>query len=133
MRPLQNGLFFWQIIPISPSKLLFWLCEVLLILVSFRHEKRVYACPKCSSKEVLKRGVRRGKLKFFCKSCSGWFQINRSKEKGLKKVLLSHIQGQSFRSIAETNSVTAPTAFRAYLKASKSIPLAIDELVSKLQ
>ena len=97
-----------------------------LILLSFRHEKRVYACPKCDSKEVLKRGVRRGKLKFYCKSCCGWFQINRSKEKALKKVLLSHIQGQSFRSIAETNSVSAPTAFRAYLKASKSIPLCID-------
>lgn len=96
------------------------------ILVSFRHEKRVYTCPKCGSKEVLKRGVRRGKLKFYCKSCCGWFQINRSKEKGLKKVLLSHIQGQSFRSIAESCNVTAPTAFRAYLKASKSIPLCID-------
>lgn len=97
-----------------------------LILLSFRHEKRLYSCPKCASKEVLKRGVRRGKLKFFCKSCSSWFQINRSKGKGLKRVLLSHIQGQSFRSIAESCNVTAPTAFRAYLKASKSIPLCID-------
>lgn len=44
----------------------------------------------------------------------------------MKKVLLSHVQGQSFRSIAETNNVTAPTVFRAYLKASKSIPLVID-------
>lgn len=44
----------------------------------------------------------------------------------MKKVLLSHIQGQSFRSIAEAHDVTAPTAFRAYLKASKSIPLCID-------
>jgi len=40
--------------------------------------------------------------------------------------LLSHIQGKSFRSIAESNGVSAPTAFRAYLKASKSTPLIID-------
>ena len=105
---------------------MFWLCEPQLILLSFRHEKRVYSCPECASKDVIKRGVRRGKLKFYCKNCSGWFQINRSKEKGLKKVLLSHIQGQSFRSIAESHGVTAPTAFRAYQKASKSIPLVID-------
>jgi len=40
--------------------------------------------------------------------------------------LLSHIQGQSFRSIAESSGVTAPTAFRAYVKASKNIPPVID-------
>ena len=40
--------------------------------------------------------------------------------------MLSHIQGKSFRSIAESNGVSAPTAFRAYLKASKNIPLVID-------
>lgn len=39
---------------------------------------------------------------------------------------MSHIQGQSFRSIAESHDVTAPTAFRAYLKASKDLPLCID-------
>ena len=36
------------------------------------------------------------------------------------------MSGLSFRSIAESSGVTAPTAFRAYLKASKSIPLCID-------
>ena len=40
--------------------------------------------------------------------------------------MLSHIQGKSFRSIAESHDVTAPTAFRAYLKASKNIPPCID-------
>lgn len=44
----------------------------------------------------------------------------------MKSVLLSHIQGKSFRSIAESHDVTAPTAFRAYMKASKSIPLCVD-------
>jgi len=39
---------------------------------------------------------------------------------------LYHVQGQSFRSIAETSGVTAPTAFRAYVKASKDLPLCID-------
>lgn len=95
-------------------------------MIWFTHEKRFYSCPKCASKNVIKKGVRRGKLKYYCKDCGCYFQINRSKSKSLQNILLSYIQGKSFRSIAESSDVTAPTAYRAYLRASKSIPLCID-------
>jgi len=44
----------------------------------------------------------------------------------LKDIVLTHIQGKSFRSIAESAGFSAPTAYRAYLKASKDIPVCID-------
>ena len=44
----------------------------------------------------------------------------------MKDIVLTHIQGKSFRSIAESAGFSAPTAYRAYLKASKDIPVCID-------
>lgn len=76
--------------------------------------------------KVIKKGVRRGKLKFYCKDCKGWFQINRSEKKNFKNIFISYIQGESFRSIATTHDFSAPTAFRAYQKALKTIPECID-------
>ena len=52
-------------------------------------------------KSVIKKGVRRGKLKYFCKDCCCYFQINRSKKLNSSKLLLSHMSGLSFRTIAD--------------------------------
>lgn len=76
--------------------------------------------------EVIKRGLRRGKLKFYCKACGGWFQVNRARKKNFKDIFISHIQGESFRSIADTHGFSAPTALRAYSKVLGSIPHCVD-------
>ena len=75
---------------------------------------------------VIRKGIRRGKLKFYCKDCGSWFQINRAKGRKIKNVFISHIQGESFRSIADTHGFSAPTALRAYLEVISSLPACID-------
>lgn len=85
-----------------------------------------FLCPKCRGLDVIKRGVRRGKIKLYCKSCDSWFQVNRRKGKNFKGIFTSHIQGESFRSIADTHGFSAPTALRAYYKISGSIPHCVD-------
>ena len=75
--------------PVCRLILLNWLSEK----YNQTHEKR-YSCPYCSSKNVIRRGVRRGKLKYWCKDCCHWFQINRAKTKifDTKKVSNLHFK-----------------------------------------
>lgn len=64
---------------------------------------------------VVKRGVRRGKLKFYCKACSSWFQINRKAKFKNTSIASDHFQGLSFRSLGQKYGVNASTAYRRYL------------------
>lgn len=100
-----------------------WTCVIFGVL--FLWWKK-FSCPKCQSLEVIKKGIRRGKLKFYCKACRSWFQVNRRKKKNLKSIFISHIQGESFRSIANTHGFSAPTALRTYYKVLNNLPHCID-------
>ena len=63
---------------------------------------------------VIRRGIRRGKIKYWCKDCQHWFQINRSKTKEFdtKKILNLHLSGLSFRSLGEILGLNASTVYR---------------------
>lgn len=51
-------------------------------------------CPYCSSKNVNRRGVRKGKIRYRCVDYHHWFCINRTKTKifDFKKVLDLHFK-----------------------------------------
>lgn len=59
-----------------------------------------------------RRGVRRGRIKYWCVSCNSWFQINRGTRKQARKILQEHLSGISFRSLGETYRINASTAYR---------------------
>ena len=75
---------------------------------------------------VIKKGVRRGKLKFYCKSCGSYFQINRKAKLSSSKILLSHLSGHSFRSIAEDLHISVGKSYETYFKLLKNLPLCVD-------
>jgi len=75
---------------------------------------------------VIKRGVRRGKLKFYCKVCGSYFQINRSEKLNSSKILLSHLSGHSFRSIAQDLKISVGKSYEAYFKVLQDLPICID-------
>jgi len=75
---------------------------------------------------VIKKGVRRGKLKFYCKSCGSYFQINRKTKLSSSKILLSHLSGHSFRSIAEDLHISVGKSYETYFKLLKNLPLCVD-------
>ena len=74
------------------------------VLTEWRYDrvmkKNIYAQPvKVKTRFV--RGVRRGKIKYVCKDCNKWFQINRThKEQIDKQLVLQHLHGIAFRSLA---------------------------------
>ena len=124
-RPLHFGLFLWRITPYFRSKVLFWLSEASLFLGYIKRWKK-YSCPGCLSKSVIKRGVRRGKLKFYCKDCSSWFQINRKAEIRNASIISDHFAGLSFRSLGRKNGVNASTVWRRYASEVKKQIQVID-------
>jgi hypothetical protein len=69
-------------------------------------------CSKCQSKSVIRRGVRRGKIKYWCKDCRSWFQINRGVKKYARDITSFHILGASFRSLGYHYGINASTAYR---------------------
>jgi len=87
--------------------------------------KKTYSCPKCGGISI-RKGVRRGKIKFLCKSCLGWFQINRKRKEDNRTYLLAHLAGESFRSIAEIKSIGVTTAHRRYKQSLKNLPHCAD-------
>lgn len=83
-------------------------------------------CPKCKSK-TWKKGKRRGKIKYQCQFCKHWFQIDHTKEKiSSKKLLIQHLSGISFRSLAEIHNCGVATAYRRVEKGLKELPTCID-------
>lgn len=67
--------------------------------------------------------MRRGKIKYLCKECKKWFQINRTKTKPSPSLfLVSHLRGTSFRSLGEAYDIAPATAYRKSLKALETLP-----------
>lgn len=83
-------------------------------------------CPKCRSLRIIRKGVRRGRVKYFCKACTRWFQINRKEKLNTAPILISHLCGESFRSLAERNGSSAATVFRRYNQALAHLPHCAD-------
>lgn len=74
-------------------------------------------------KKTQRRGVRRGKVKYYCTSCRHWFQIRRVKGKINEKLLtLLHLDGISFRSLAQLNSLSVGSTYKTVSKYLESIP-----------
>jgi len=53
-------------------------------------------------------------LKFFCKDCSSWFQINRKSGIKNSSIISDHFLGLSFRSLGLKHGVNASTVYRKY-------------------
>lgn len=83
-------------------------------------------CPLCQSK-TWKKGKRRGKTKYQCQTCSHWFQVNHTQEKVLSKtLLLQHLSGIPFRSLAQLHCCGTTTAYRKVQKGLTELPACID-------
>ena len=83
-------------------------------------------CPLCRSK-TWKKGKRRGKFKYQCQSCKHWFQVNRTKENlNPKNLLIEHLSGIPFRTIADIHNSFTTTVYRKVKKGLKELPLCID-------
>jgi len=71
--------------------------------------------------------VRRGKIKYVCKVCSKWFQLNRVKEKSTALVLtLQHLQGTSYRNLADQYGLHASTIYRKVAPVLATLPHCAD-------
>lgn len=69
-------------------------------------------CPRCRGDKTIRKGVRRGKIKYHCKGCKKWFQINRvGKESVDRQLTLLHLDGVSFRSLADQFHISVGGAY----------------------
>lgn len=90
------------------------------------YEKNIH-CPGCYSVKTQRRGVRRGKVKYYCTECNLWFQINRIKRKINEKILtLSHLDGVSFRALADQYNIGVGSAYNQVSGYLKSLPHCAD-------
>jgi transposase-like protein len=86
------------------------------------YEKNIH-CPQCGSQATIRKGVRRGQLKFFCKSCKHWFQLNRRKKSTSGLTLaLEHLDGLSFRSLGHQEHCHATTVYRRVVNTLEKLP-----------
>lgn len=84
-------------------------------------------CPFCKSALTWRKGVRRGRIKYLCRSCHKWFQINRTADKVSSKTLLvQHLSGISFRTLSELHGCGTATAYRRVEQGLKELPTCID-------
>ena len=83
-------------------------------------------CPYCQGKPCIRKGVRRGNLKYQCQVCGKWFQVRRGRKSNSGSLLLSHLYGLSFRSLANTHGINPSTAYRRCLKALEVLPHCAD-------
>lgn len=83
-------------------------------------------CTKCHLSACIRKGVRRGKIKYVCKNCGKWFQVNRGERKHKGEILISHLYGLSFRSIAQRFYISPATSYRRCMEALSCIPQCID-------
>jgi hypothetical protein len=90
------------------------------------YEKKLH-CPTCNSQETIRKGIRRGKLKFLCKSCHHWFQLNRSPQPtSALKLTLQHLNGHSYRTIASQEGRHHSTIYRKVAPILKRLPHCAD-------
>lgn len=67
-------------------------------------------CVECKSQKVWKKGTRKGAIKYQCQECRHWFQVNHGEKPDKKRMLLEHLDGSSFRILAERYGVSVFTA-----------------------
>lgn len=82
-------------------------------------------CPFCGCSGI-RKGVRRGYIKYLCKSCGKWYQLRRTRKFPHGSLLLPHIYGMSFRSLASQYGLSPSTAYRRCLKALGNLPHCAD-------
>ena len=64
----------------------------------------------CSGTHIIRKGIRRGKIKYQCRDCYRWFQINRRKRPAI--LVLRHISGSPFRALGHEEGIHGSTAYR---------------------
>ena len=85
--------------------------------------EKIYSCPTCKGSKTQRRGVRQGKIKYFCTSCHKWFQINRVRNAiNVKRLTLQHIDGVSFRSLSDYYSISVGKAYGLVSEYLSSLP-----------
>jgi len=81
----------------------------------------------CHTIKVQKRGVRRGKVKYYCCSCHRWFQVNRGERKVKPgKLVLEHLDGVSFRSLADRYQLSLGNVYNKVTNYLKGLPHCAD-------
>lgn len=75
---------------------------------------------------TIRKGVRRGNIKYFCKSCRKYFQINKIKRLDNKILLNDHIEGYSFRALSQKYNISVGNAYKKCFKALENIPHCAD-------
>lgn len=93
--------------------------------LSSAYEKNLY-CPSCHCDKIIRKGIRRRKIKYLCKSCHKYFQINRGSRIQNKNLLGDHLSGISFRSLGDKYQINASTAYRRCLKELGDLPHCAD-------
>lgn len=83
-------------------------------------------CPACSSTKTIRKGVRRGKVKYLCKNCRKWFQINRAKGVNKRLMMRQHLDGVSFRALGEQYNISHMTAYRYVMAELERLPHCAD-------
>lgn len=83
-------------------------------------------CPNCSSPNVIRKGIRRGAVKYYCLECGKWFQVLHSHGPNKAQILLEHLDGRSFRSLALQYGISAYTAHAWCHEELKKLPACID-------
>jgi len=73
-----------------------------------------------------RRGMRRGKEKYFCPGCGKWQQINRAKKPEKKEMLLEHLEGNSYRTLSRRYNVSVYTAHNWCKQELKKLPQCVD-------
>jgi len=83
-------------------------------------------CKSCSNSNTIRKGIRKGKIKYLCKSCGKWFQINRSRKINKKLMMKQHLDGTSFRSLADQHNISHMTAYRYVKNELEKLPHCAD-------
>lgn len=80
----------------------------------------------CRSVDTVRKGLRRGKVKYFCRSCGKWFQINRSERLDVGRLVRCHLDGISFRSLMDESNLALGTTFGKIIKYLDDLPHCAD-------
>ena len=83
-------------------------------------------CKSCSNPNTIRQGVRRGKVKYLCKSCGKWFQINRTRKINKKLLVKQHLDGVSFRALADQYNISHMTTYRYVKSELEKLPHCAD-------
>jgi transposase-like protein len=80
----------------------------------------------CGSPKTIRKGLRRGKVKYVCKDCGTWFQINRAKKQNIGELARRHLDGISFRSLMDDSKRSLGSTFEKILQYLDTLPHCAD-------